>query len=81
MNQYILLFVAIVGAILMFKKELLLQYIPNDINDKIDVVYKNNTIIGAVLIIGAYYFYTTEKTITQRLPSYTEATSDLVSSQ
>lgn len=82
MNQYILLAIAIIGALLIFKKELFLQYIPDNINDKIEVVYKNNTIIGTILIIGAYYLYTNEvKSITQRLPSYSEATSDLVSSQ
>ncbi len=82
MNQYILLAVAIIGAILIFKKELFLQYIPKDINDKIEIVYTNNTVVGAILIVGAYYFYTNNiKSIQQRLPSYTEATSELVSSQ
>lgn len=82
MNKYILLSVAIVGAILIFKKDLFLQYIPQNINDKIEVVYQNNTIIGAVLIVAAYYLYTKEQTLaTPRLPSYTEATSELVSSQ
>jgi uncharacterized membrane-anchored protein len=82
MNQYILLAVAIIGAILIFKKELFLQYVPKNINDKLEIVYKNNTIIGAVLIAGAYYFYTKDqKSIQPRLPSYTEATSELVSSQ
>ena len=50
MNHYILLAVAIIGAVLIFKKELFLQYIPENINDKIQVVYKNNTIVGAILI-------------------------------
>lgn len=82
MNQYILLAVAIIGAILIFKKELFLQYVPKDINDKINVVYTNNTVVGAVLIVGAYYLYTKDlKSIQTRLPSYTEATSELVSSQ
>jgi uncharacterized membrane-anchored protein len=82
MNQYILLAVAIIGAILIFKKELLLQNIPQNINDKLTVVYQNNTIVGAVLIAGAYYFYTKDLKSTQpKLPSYTEATSELVSSQ
>ena len=82
MNQYILFVIAIIGALLIFKKELFLQYIPDNINDKIEVVYKNNTIIGAILIVGAYYLFTIEvKSITQRLPSYSEATSDFVSSQ
>lgn len=81
MNQYILLSVAIVGAILIFKKELFLQYVPKNINDKIEIVYTNNTIVGAVLIVGAYYFYTQDLNPIQRLPSYTEATSDLFSSQ
>lgn len=82
MNQYILLAVAIIGAILIFKKEFFLQYVPKNINDKLEIVYKNNTIVGAVLIAGAYYFYTQNLKSTQpRLPSYTEATSELVSSQ
>jgi len=82
MNQYILLAVAIIGALLIFKKELFLQYIPENINDKIQVVYQNNTIVGAILIAGAYYLFTNQVTsISQRLPSYSEATSELVSSQ
>ena len=82
MNQYILLAVAIIGAVLIFKKELFLQYIPENINDKLEVVYKNNTIVGAILIAGAYYLFTNQVTsIEQRLPSYSEATSELVSSQ
>jgi hypothetical protein len=82
MNQYILLAVAIIGAVLIFKKELFLQYIPQNINDKLTVVYQNNTIVGAVLIVGAYYFYTQNiKSSQPKLPSYTEATSELVSSQ
>lgn len=82
MNHYILLAVAIIGAVLIFKKELFLQYIPENINDKIQVVYKNNTIVGAILIAGAYYLFTNQVTsIAQRLPSYSEATSELVSSQ
>ena len=45
-------------------------------------VYKNNTIVGAILIAGAYYLFTNQVTsIAQRLPSYSEATSELVSSQ
>ena len=57
-----------------------MQYIPSTINDKIQVVYDNNMVVGAVLVVGAYYFYTQDiKTMTQ-LPSYTEATSDLASS-
>lgn len=79
MNQYILLAVAIIGSILIFKKELFLQYVPKDINDKIEIVYTNNTLVGAVLIVGAYYFYT--KSIQTRLPSYSETTSELFSSQ
>lgn len=81
MNQYILLSVAIIGAILIFKKELFLQYVPKNINDKIEIVYTNNTIVGAILIVGAYYLYTKDLKPNQILPSYTEATSDLFSSQ
>ena len=80
MNQYILLSVAIIGAILIFKKELFLQYVPKNINDKIEIVYTNNTIVGAVLIVAAYYLYTKDIKQIQGLPSY-EATSDLFSSQ
>lgn len=79
MNNYILLAVVIIGAILIFKKELFLQYIPKDINDKLDIVYQNNTIVGSILITGAYYFYT--QNIKSYQPSYTESTSELVSSQ
>ena len=82
MNQYILLFVAIVGVILIFKKDIFLQYIPRNINDQIRVVYENNTIIGSVIIVVAYYLYTKEKIlVVPRLPSYSESTSELVSSQ
>ena len=69
----------IIGAILIFKKELFLQYIPKDINDKLNIVYQNNTIVGSILITCAYYFYT--QNIKSSQPSYTESTSELVSSQ
>jgi uncharacterized membrane-anchored protein len=82
MNHYILLAVAIVGVILIFKKELFLQYVPQNINNKLTVVYENNTIVGAVLIFGSYYLYNKDlMSSRQRLPSYTEPTSELISSQ
>lgn len=81
MNHLIFLAIAVLGAILIAKKDLLIQYIPNSINEKIKIVYDNNVVVGGVLIAGAYYFYTQDiKKSTPGLPSYSEATSDLASS-
>ena len=60
MNHLIFLAVAVVGILLIFKKQLLEQNMPSQLNAYLGFVYDNNTIMGAILVIGAYYLYTQE---------------------
>lgn len=78
MNQLIFLAVAIFGVLLLTQKKLLEQNIPSQINSYIGFIYDNNTIVGAILIIGAYYMYTQE--MKSSVLMYRGTTSDIPSS-
>lgn len=78
MNQLIFLAIAIFGVLLITQKQLLQQNIPSQVNSYIGFMYDNNTIVGAILIVGAYYMYTQE--IKSSVLIYNQGTSDFASS-
>jgi uncharacterized membrane-anchored protein len=83
MQNVILFAIAIFGAILIINKSILLEYIPSTINDKLNIVYNNSTVVGGILIFLSYYLYTIDMqkqsvTPVTQFPSF-EPTSDLTS--
>ena len=77
MNHLILLSVAVFAVLLIAQKKLLQENIPAPINAYLGVVYDNNTVVGAVLLLGAYYMYTQDA---KKTTVYMSGTSDLASS-